>query len=99
MCEYTIKSRKARTVTRRNGHDIQVFEAAKRQPHEDTWCWLCEEDFKDGDEITAWGYCGDQDVHYKCADNYEPSDEDIERMSRSGYPTLTERLDAARRLK
>ncbi len=63
-------------------------------------CAICDKPIAQGDPATEWHRSpwgdGDDWAHIECADNWEPDDEDIYRNT---GPTLTERQDAARRLK
>lgn len=61
-------------------------------------CALCDDFIANGCAVkwgrSPWGD-GDDWAHFKCADNYEPSDEDIEAHNNAGYPTLRELQEAA----
>ena len=66
-------------------------------------CAICDEPIIPGNRVVDWNRSpwgdGDDVAHWRCADNWEPSDEQLEARARSCYPTLTERLEAAQRLK
>ena len=65
-----------------------------------TYCSLCDEFIANGYGVpwgrSPWGD-GDDWAHYRCAHNYEPSDEEM--CPSEWGPTLQERQEAARRLK
>lgn len=69
---------------------------------ETIYCALCDEPVPDMELVRwttdPWGHVYDY-AHKKCADNWEPSDEQLEAQRDRGYPTLRERQAAARRLK
>jgi hypothetical protein len=66
-------------------------------------CDICHEVIQSWHAREEWGRSpwgdGDGLAHKSCADDWEPSDEQLEDSRNRAYPTLAERQDAARRLK
>lgn len=64
-----------------------------------TDCAICDEVIEEGSHRVPWNRSpwgdGDDWAHFKCADNWEPTDEQIEAHNNAGYPTLRERQEAA----
>ena len=66
------------------------------------YCAICDEPLPDLEAVKwtvdPWGKVYDY-AHKSCADDWEPSDEQLEASRDRAYPTLAERQEAARRLK
>jgi hypothetical protein len=66
-------------------------------------CDICQKPIYADEPRTEWGRSpwgdGDGWAHLDCADDWEPTDEQMEAHRTAGYPTLQERQDAARKLK
>jgi len=76
---------------------IRIYDPEREFKGHSEDCAICYEFLKKGDRIVNWGYWSGDLAHFGCADDWEPTDE---QMCPSEWgPTIAERQAAAQRLK